>query len=267
MTVLPQSYDPRRFRSTVPFYARYRLGYPDSLIARTVALAGLKSGDPVMDLGCGPGLLAVGFARAGMRVLAVDPEPDMVEACRLAARDAGVAVEARLGSSFDLPSGIAPFRLVAMGRSFHWMEREAVLSRLDGLVTEDGALAFFDDDHPGTAENSWRRRLRDIGNKYGRNKSPHVAAAHAEDYRTHQSVLLDSPFSRLEGLSEIVRRELTADEIVGLAFSQSTSSPERLGERVGDFERDLRAALAEISPEGRFTEIAELGALVAKRPI
>jgi hypothetical protein len=50
-------FDPRCFRSAVPFYARYRLGYPDSLIARVVELVGLKRGDAVIDLGCGPGLL------------------------------------------------------------------------------------------------------------------------------------------------------------------------------------------------------------------
>src|SRR6185503_11262660 len=97
------SFNPRRFRSTVPFYARYRLGYPDSLIARVAAFVGLRAGDTVMDLGCGPGLLAVPFAKLGMRVTAVDPEPDMVEACRAAAAEAGVAIEVRQGSSYALP--------------------------------------------------------------------------------------------------------------------------------------------------------------------
>jgi len=257
------TFNPRRFRSTVPFYARYRLPYPDSLIERVAAHVGLQPGDAVMDLGCGPGLLAVPFARLGMRVTAVDPEPDMVKACRDAATEAGVAVDVRLGSSFALPEG--PFRLVTMGRSFHWMDREATLSALDGIVTRDGALAFFDDDHPRTAENAWRRALRAVGEDYGRNTSPNVALQLREDYRSTHSLLLDSGFPRLSGLSAIVRRGLTADDVVGLGFSLSTTSPERLGERAPAFEADLRAALAALSPDGRFTEIAELAALVAQR--
>ncbi len=67
------SFEPHRFRSTVPYYARYRLSYPDLLIRRVAALVGLKPGDLVLDLGCGPGFLAVPFARAGMAVTAVDP--------------------------------------------------------------------------------------------------------------------------------------------------------------------------------------------------
>ena len=34
----------------------------------------------MLDLGCGTGMLAVGFARLGMAVTAMDPEPDMLAA-------------------------------------------------------------------------------------------------------------------------------------------------------------------------------------------
>ena len=59
----------------------------------------------------------------------------------------------------------------------------------------------------------------------------------------------------------ILRRTLSVDDIVGLAFSLSTSSPAKLGERIGAFESDLRAAL----PEPSYTEIAEMSALIARR--
>jgi ubiquinone/menaquinone biosynthesis C-methylase UbiE len=261
----PETYDPRRFRTTVPYYARFRLGYPEALIARVIEIVGLKPGDKVMDLGCGPGLLAILFARAGMAVTAVDPEPEMLAAAEAGARAAGVALDLRRGSSFDLPSGIGPFKLVTMGRAFHWMDRADTLIALDRIVTRDGAVALFDDDHPRTAENRWRLKLHEIGNKYGRGESSHVVAREKGDYRTHESYLLDSPFSKLERTGIVVRRELTADHIVGLAYSLSTSSPEKLGDRAAEFERDLRNELAEISRHGKFVEIAEMGALIAKR--
>jgi len=261
----PETFDPRRFRTTVPYYARFRLGYPDRLIARVIEITGLSTGNRIMDLGCGPGLLAIPFAKAGMMVTAVDPEPDMLAAAGEGAREAGVSLDLRQGSSFDLPAGIGPFKLVTMGRSFHWMDRAETLRVLDKIVEPDGAIALFDDDHPRTAENRWRIKLGEIGNNFGRNESHHVVERGKDEYRTHVSYLLDSPFSDLERTAFVVRRELSADDIVGLAFSLSTSSPEKLGPRAAEFESELRREFALLAPEGRVVEIAEMGALIAKR--
>ncbi len=266
MPELPQPFDPRRFQTTVPFYARYRLGYPDLLIHRFIEHVGLKPGDAIMDLGCGPGLLAVPFAEAGMKVTAVDPEPEMLAAAEEAAREADVTIRAELGSSFAMPENIGPFRLVTMGRSFHWMDRAATLGVLDRMVTADGAVALLHDTHPRTVENNWRRLLHDLGNKYGRGEASHVQARENANYRSHESCLLDSAFDQLERVAIVIKLERTADDIVGLAFSLSTSAPQKLGDRKDQFEAELRAGLAGLSPDGRFSEIAEMSALIARRP-
>lgn len=259
-------FEPRRFRSTVPYYARFRLHYPPELIARVITMAGLAPGDGVMDLGCGPGLLAVPFAEAGMRVVGIDPEPDMLDAARQTAREAGVAVDFRQGSSFDLPKDLGPIHLVAMGRSFHWMDRTETLKTLDALLPPGGAIALFEDEHPPTAENLWLRKFAEVGKNYGMHEAHHHAALLKGEYRTHVSHLFDSVFTHIERVGVYVKRAIKADEVVGFAFSLSMLSKERLGERADDFERELRAALTALSPEGRFTEIAELAAIVARRP-
>jgi SAM-dependent methyltransferase len=263
MTEAAQSYDPHRFRSTVPFYTRYRQTYPKALIDWVIELVGLKPGDAVLDLGCGPGTLAVPFAQAGMCVTGVDPEPAMLDA----ARAMGAPLTLLEGSSFAMPPGIGPFRLVTMGRSFHWMDRAATLAVLDGLVSRGGAVVLFDDEHPRTAENLWRRKLDEIGRRYGRGEEPHIKERDSTAYRRHESILLDSAFNDLRQVSIILRREWSADEIVGMAFSLSTSSPEKLGARAPQFETELRAELAALSPSGAFREIAEMNALVAMRLI
>jgi len=45
----------------------------------------------------------------------------------------------------------------------------------------------------------------------------------------------------------------TADDVVAHVFSTSSTAPHLFGDRVAGFERQLRAALAEASPSGRFT--------------
>lgn len=251
-----------RFQSTVPFYSRYRLAYPPRLIERVIALTGLNPGDQVLDLGTGPGLLAVPFAAAGMRVSAADPEPTMLAAAGEAASAAGVTLTLWRGGSDDLAPGMGPYRLVTMGRSFHWMDRAATLERLDSIVTPDGAIALFGDEHPKTAENRWDDVLHDVASRYGRNEEPVILERKSGDYRTHESYLLASRFNMLEAISVVIRKPITIDEIVGRALSMSTCSPEKLGSRIGAFEAELRAALA---GRGDLSEIVSLAALIARR--
>ena len=258
---MPPPLEPRRFQSTVAYYDRYRLAYPDRLIARVAGLMGLKPGAAVLDLGCGTGMLAIAFARLGMAVTAMDPEPDMLAATEAGARAAGVTLILKQGSSYDLKPEMGPFRLATMGRSFHWMDRAATLAMLDRIVTPDGGVALFHDAHPPVEENGWFKLLRDVQDKYGAR-----AGERQGGHRRYEPFLFASAFTQLDGLSVTIRQSLTVEEIVGRALSMSRTSPERLGARQEEFTAALAAALREWSPDGRFTEVAELVGVLARRP-
>jgi hypothetical protein len=62
-----------------------------------------------------------------------------------------------------------------------------------------------------------------------------------------------------------VARRLSVDDIVGLAYSRSSTSPAALGERRQAFEGRLRAGLTQHAPDGLFNEIVEIRALIARR--
>jgi ubiquinone/menaquinone biosynthesis C-methylase UbiE len=245
---------------------------------------GLKEGDAVLDLGCGPGSLSVPFARAGMAVTAADPEPEMLAAADKAAMAAGVTLNLWCGGSYDLDPEMGPYRLVCIGRAFHWMDRPATLAILDKIVEPGGALAFFHDAHPVLPENAWFKCLCKVGDRYGRAVRPHIAERKALGHRRYESFLYRSAFTELDGLSVTVRKPISEDEIVGRAFSLSTTSPEKLGAQVDAFEIELRARLREISSNQEsgatlrlnrseprsgieFIEIAEMVALVARRKL
>lgn len=253
------------FRSTVAYYDRYRLDYPQRLLARVRDLAGLRCGDPVLDLGTGTGMLATGFAKLGMAVTAMDPEPDMLAAAAERAKAAGVTVDLAEGGSADLRPGMGPYRLVTMGRSFHWMDRAAILSVLDKIVAPGGGIALFHDAHPPVEENAWFKALCSVQDKFGRRAAPHIAERRG-GHRRYEPFLFASAFTQLDGLSVTVRQPLTADDILGRAFSMSVSSREALGARAEEFAAALNQALRELSPDGTFTEVAELVGLLARRP-
>ena len=257
-------FEPHRFRSTVPYYARYRVPYPDRLIDFVARHCGLGPGDRVLDLGCGPGQLAVAFARLGAIVTAVDPEPAMLAAAKERAREAGLTLTLVEGSSYDLGPALGRFRLVTMGRSFHWMDREATLIALDSLIEPGGAVVLFSDRRIEGAGANWRLLL----DRLRRDFAP-ARAAERHRRRTelepHEAVLLRSVFSRLERHGVISRRTLSPDEIVGRVYSLSDTSPEALGDRQPAFEKKLRAGLARLSRKHELSEILEVNALIARR--
>lgn len=261
-------FEAHRFRSSVGLYGRYRLGFPDRLVERVAALAGLAPGDAVLDLGAGTGMLAVPFARLGMAVTAMDPDSAMLAAAGAAAQDAGVTLNLVQASSYDLTADMGPFRLVTMGRSFHWMDRAATLAMLDRIVAPGGGVALFHDAHPPVEENGWFKILHAVQERYARPDDP-VAQDRRErrgGHRRYEPFLFASAFSQIDGLSVTIRQDITIDDIVGRALSMSLCTPQRLGARKDDFVAELTAALSKLSPAARFTEVAELVAVLARRP-
>ena len=57
----------------------------------------------------------------------------------------------------------------------------------------------------------------------------------------------------------------TMDGIIGYLFSTSFASRAVLGDKAEGFERDLRARLSRLSPEGRFEDEIEHSVISAKR--
>jgi len=66
---------------------------PDVADETALRLCGPLSGKKVLVLGCGAGQAPVEFARAGARVIGVEPSATRVDAARARCTDAGVAVE------------------------------------------------------------------------------------------------------------------------------------------------------------------------------
>ncbi len=250
---------PDRFKSTVPFYTAYRSRYPTALIGEIVSRVRLDERHRVLDLGCGPGYPTVELARfdAG-EVIGMDPDPAMLAAAREEAARANVRVSFVQGSSYDLSPDMGVFRLVTMGRSFHWMDRAATLEALDGMIEDGGAVVILSDTLEPAAENRWNRVVREVQDRF--------VGEVTGGPKHHAVVLLNSAFSRIDSYAIIERNDLTAEAIIGRAFSLLKASPTALGEQMDDFAAELRARLLDLSPSGEFSEVRRFEALFARRP-
>ena len=47
------------------------------------------------------------------------------------------------------------FRIVTIGRAFHWMDRVETARRLDGMIVPGGALVLVQTTHLDVPENAW----------------------------------------------------------------------------------------------------------------
>jgi SAM-dependent methyltransferase len=260
--VSPLPFDPERFRSAAPHYFA-RTNYSPRLIRKVVAELALTRDDRVMDLGCGPGFLAIALAPFVREVVAIDPNAAMLAAGREAARGHADNISFVEGSSNDLGNRHGCFRLVTMGRSFHWMDRADTLRRLDAIVEPGGAVALFDVDTIKEGAGDWHRAFNAVLERYEGSK----AAWRQPEWIGHAAFLIESAFSVIDGLSVTERLSFPAAQLVDRALSRSRTSPEALGtEKAAALAADLRALAAENALDGMLSEILESNVLIARRP-
>jgi SAM-dependent methyltransferase len=256
------SLEPRRYRFAAAHYRAGRPDYAPLLIRRVARLAGISSRSRVLDLGCGPGLLAVAFAPFVAEVVAMDPEPEMLARVT---EQAVSNVTPRQGSSYDLGSELGLFRLTTMGRSFHWMDRAETLRRLDELIEPGGTVALFQTHHPELPENAWAEEFRALCRRYADDEW-RGARHRGPGWIRHEAVLLQSPFSHLEAAALVERRAVPANSLVDRVFSMSSTSPELLGDKVEAVTEEIMAFAGTRAVDGMLTEVVESHALIAFRP-
>src|SRR5262249_11339800 len=119
------------------------ISYVDSL--------GLPLRAPVLEIGCGPGLITTAMAREGLSVSAIDTAPEMVERTRARARQAGLdpLVLARVGSIEAVPFADASFEIVVVIGVSEWLDSmRQPLAEIYRVLRPGGHLVI-------SADNSW----------------------------------------------------------------------------------------------------------------
>ncbi|MEJ3750611.1 class I SAM-dependent methyltransferase [Actinomycetes bacterium KLBMP 9797] len=253
------------FAGTEESYSVYRPPHPAVFVDY---VAGLDPGDPVLDLGTGPGSFALGLASRGRRAIGVDVSPKMVEVARKRAAEEGLdgAVDFHVGDAHDL-TGLPKVGGVVIGDAFHWFDRASVLCRLDALVVSGGFVAVMMSYAAGTAKPWWYPLADRVIHRYlgtARRAGP-AALHHEQPGGDHESVLRTSAFNVLTVMRTDMRLSMSLDQVMGLQYTQAFSSPAVLGERLPEFDGGLRRLLLAAEPSGMFTATIRPGLIVARR--
>lgn len=112
---------------------------------------GLGPGSSVLDVGCGAGEVCVelgGLVGTEGRVCGVDLSEAMVEAARVAARNAGASIELRVASAYSLPFDDTSFDAVRAERVFqHLDDPDRALAEMQRVAKPGGRILVMDPDH------------------------------------------------------------------------------------------------------------------------
>ncbi|MFF4919723.1 class I SAM-dependent methyltransferase [Kitasatospora sp. NPDC001261] len=257
------SWDETLFAGTAAHYTRGRLPYAPGLAEALAGALGLDRRGRLLDVGCGPGTLALGLAHLFGEVVGVDPDAGMIAEARRVGAEEPKATWVRARAE-ELPPGLGTFTLAVFGQSFHWMDRDLVAATVRRMLRPGGALAHVSDlkgeprpteglPHPpvpyAAIDGLVRRYLGPV-RRAGQGLLAHGTPG------DEAAVLARAGFAGPQRIVVPGGRPLerTTDDAVAGVFALSSSAPHLFAERRPAFEADLRRLLARTSPSGLFSE-------------
>ncbi|MGF1425360.1 class I SAM-dependent methyltransferase [Kitasatospora sp. LaBMicrA B282] len=265
-------WDSSLFKGASAYYERGRLPYAPGFVEALAKLLELDGTGRLLDVGCGPGNVTLALAPLFGEAVGLDPDEDMLaEAQRQAVRRGVTNARWVTGRAEDLPAGLGVFRTAVFANSFHWMDRDQVAATVFAMLEPGGAFVHMSDLKDASGESVElslpesaphpappKTEIRDLVRRYlgpvrraGQGTLPN-GTPNREDL-----VLARAGFENFERhvvpAGQVVER--TADDLVAWVYSLSNSVPYLFGDRLADFERDLRLLLQEASPDNCFTEL------------
>jgi SAM-dependent methyltransferase len=236
-----------RFETTVDFY-RYREPYPPAFFETVADRLVLTKRTRLLDVGCGPGILAIGFAPFVGSCTAIDPEPAMLRAAQAAAAEATLDITFIQTGIEDLDCADGSLDLITIGRALHWFPRDAALAVLERIVAPGGRIAICGSADTDAPVNAWAKRFKEIRSSW----SPdYDGSRYKPDL---DQWFAGSRFRKLEEIRVLHRHRVGVPELVGRGVSFSLSSPAVLGHRRPQFEADIAAAVAPFADAGSVEE-------------
>jgi SAM-dependent methyltransferase len=126
----------RLFNEVAELYDRVRPGYPDELFADLAAIAGLREGSAVLEIGAGTGQATRALTGRGYAVTALEPGPEMSR--RLAVLD-DVHVETTTFEQWEERD--VRFDAVVAASSWHWVDPAIGWPKAHKVLRPGGWLA------------------------------------------------------------------------------------------------------------------------------
>jgi SAM-dependent methyltransferase len=244
-----------RFASTVAYYENARPPYGAAFFAAIAEKLGLDRSQRLLDVGAGPGILALGFRPYCLKVVGVDPEPGMVEAARGAAGRTRSDVTFIEGRFEDVAAKLCAFDIVTIGRGIHWLDPDPARAALDRVLGLRGKVLVCHASSLKDGRNPWLDTFNAVRDRWKGDRPS----------RDHDTFFSDGQFTRTGTIQVEGAYAVPVERLVERVLSMSTSSSERLGDEVPAMKNAMREKLASFAEGGLIKDVVEARAAVFER--
>jgi SAM-dependent methyltransferase len=254
-----------RFATTVALYEELRTPYPPAFFREVAQRLALAKAQALIDLGTGPGLLALGFAPYVGRITGVDPEPAMLAAARKAAERASQDLTLIAGKAEDLPDDIGRFDVVTIGRALHWMDRDLTLERLERLVEPNGLILICSSVSAGEGRNPWLEDYNAARRAWSNESLWSDSGSAGRTHRDLAGFFRGTRFQAGDVIKVETSHEVSLHNLARRIMTFSSSSPGVLGDQAEAMVRDVEQRLFPFSRDGFVSEVVVAMAQVVRR--
>jgi SAM-dependent methyltransferase len=254
-----RKWDAKLYEGSASYYTRGRVPYPPEVADVLRDELALDGTGRLLDVGTGPGSLALLLAPFFAEVVGVDPDPGMIaEAGREAAEQGATNARWVQLPAEALPHGLGSFRVATFAQSFHWMDREKVAAAVRSMLRPRGHWVHVNaTTHKGVRDAAGLKHPQPPRDEIEKLIRSYIGSTRRPNPSGEETVMTEAGFSGPKRLTVPAHvHERSEDDVVASVFSLSWAAPHLFGDRLGKFEAALRDLLRSVSSEGKFAERA-----------
>lgn len=202
----------------------------------------------LLDIACGTGTVALGFAPYVGALTGTDVDGEALEVARSEARRKEIDIELIHAAIEDFSYDRAPFEVVTIGRAHAYLPRMATLAQLERVVSAHGKVVVCGTMTQDRLSGPWASEFRSIVRRWGR-RSP---ALNWNEFMANSAFALEKRLV-FRGIQHV-----SVEDLVLRALSYSQTAP-MLGPRAAQYQEEIRSAIVPYAVSGMLRETIETG--------
>jgi SAM-dependent methyltransferase len=243
-----------RFTGRSEAYAQSRPSYPEAAIQGIVDHCRLKTGDLLVDIGCGTGISSRLFADKGLQVIGIEPNDEMRRTAE-SQKHERITYRKATGEQTGLDASCA--NAVVAAQAFHWLKPDVALAEFHRILKPEGWVVLM-----------WNERYASdpFTDAYGQllRSLPDTKTVEMHRGAAGEPLLTCSLFTDACKLTFRNQQTLSQDGLLGRAFS--TSYVPRTFPEADIFADQLRRLFAKFQQDDKVTMHYETSVYLAKKP-